>query len=108
MTTFGETVVHHSRVKGDPDSLGNDTWTDVDKTYRGVSVGPRAGSELVQGEDLTIIGLTAVFAPAIDLTAADEFTVRGERWSVDGMPGQYRSSLTGRSLTTVNLTRVEG
>lgn len=108
MTAFGETVIQHTRTKGSPDVLGNDTWTDTDSTHTGVTVYPRSGSELVQGQDTTIIGLTAVFKPAITVLSTDEFTARSERWAVDGLPGQYQSSLTGHTVTQVNLTRVEG
>lgn len=106
---FGETVVIHSRVLGDePDSEGNDTWTDSDTTHEGVTVYPRESVELVQGQDTTITGLTAVFIPAVTVLATDEVTVRGERWTVDGTPGQYGSSLTGHTVTQVYLTRVTG
>lgn len=105
---LGETVTLHRRTLGSPDSDGNDTYTDSDTTIRGVAVYPRESTELVQGGDLNIIGLVAVFKPAITLAATDELTVRGVRWAVDGDPGQYVSPLTGATLTKVNLTRVTG
>lgn len=105
---FGETVIQHSRVKGDPDNLGNDTWTDTDTTRPGAVVYPRVSTELVQGQDTNIIGLTLVFVPAVTVAVTDEFTARGERWAVDGLPGQYQSSFTGHTVTQVHLTRVEG
>jgi hypothetical protein len=105
---FGETVIIHSRTLGTPDGDGNDTWVDSDSTVNGVTVYPRASVELVQGQDTNIIGLTAVFIPAVSVLATDELTVRGERWSVDGLPGQYASSLTGQTVTQVYLTKVTG
>lgn len=105
---FGETVVQHTRTRGTPDSDGNDTWTDVNKTHPKAVLYPRVSSELVQGQDTNIIGLVAVFNPGITVAATDEFTARGERWKVDGEPGQYISPHTGRTLTKLNLTRVTG
>jgi hypothetical protein len=105
---FGETVVIHSRTLGTPDAEGNDTWTDTDTTLGGVSLYPRLSAEFVQGQDLNVIGLTAVFLPALVLRATDELTARGVRWAIDGEPAQYVSSLTGHTLTQVHLTRATG
>jgi hypothetical protein len=105
---LGETVTLHRRPVGTPNSDGNDTYTDTDTTISGVAVYPRESTELVQGGDLNIVGLVAVFVPAITVAATDELTVRGTRWAIDGDPGQYVSPLTGKSLTKVNLTRVTG
>lgn len=104
---LGETVVLHSRTLGTPDSDGNDTYSDTDTTLK-AAVYPRFSAELVQGEDLNVIGLVAVFKPAITVTPTDELTVRGERWAIDAMPGQYASPLTGSTLTQVHLKRVTG
>lgn len=105
---FGETVIRHARSKGSPDSDGNDTWSDTNTTITKVTLYPRESLELVQGQDINVIGLTAVFIPAITVAATDEFTARGSRWSVDGDPAQYHSSLSGQTVTKVNLKRVTG
>ncbi len=105
---LGEAVTQHKRTVGTRDADGNETWTDTDKRYANVAVYPRVSVELVQGQDTNIIGLTAVFMPPITVAATDEFTVRGDRWAVDGLPGQYVSPFSGRDLTQVHLTRVEG
>jgi len=105
---FGESVVQHARTRGTPDSDGNDTWTDTNTTHPKAVLYPRVSTELVQGQDTNIIGLTAVFIPAITVTATDEFTARGERWAIDGLPGQYVSPFTAHTVTQVYLTRVEG
>ena len=104
----GESVVVHARTRGTPDSDGNDTWTEVDKTHTGTAVYPRESVELIQGQDTNIIGLVAVFKPAITVSPIDQVTVRGERYEIDGEPGQFVSPLTGTTLTKLNLTRVEG
>jgi hypothetical protein len=105
---FGETVVQHARSRGASDSDGNETWIDTDTTRTHAVLYPRTSTELVQGQDTNIIGLTAVFIPAITVTATDEFTARGERWAIDGLPGQFDSPFTGRTVTQIHLTRVEG
>lgn len=106
---FGETVTHHTLVKAtNPDALGNDVFTDADVTRTHATLYPRVSVELVQGQDTNIIGLTAVFLPAIPVLATDEFTARGVRWRVDGLPGQYESPFTAHTVTQVHLTRAEG
>ena len=105
---FGETVVHHVRGVTGQDSDGNDVYGDTDTTLNHVTLYPRESLELVQGQDTNVIGLTAVFKPMVAIAAIDEFTARGDRWRVDGEPAQYHSSLTGTTLTKVNLTRVTG
>lgn len=106
---FGERVIQHTRVKAtQPDSLGNDVWTDTDVTWDHVTISPLTSTELVQGQDTNFIGLKLTFKPAITVLPTDEFTARGKRSTVDGMPGQYSSSLTGTTITEVHLTRVEG
>jgi hypothetical protein len=105
---FGESVVQHVRTRGTPDALGNDTWTDTDTTHPRAVLYPRVSVELAQGQDTNIIGLTAVFIPAITVSATDEFTARGERWAVAGLPGQFDSPFTGKTVTQIHLSRVEG
>lgn len=105
---FGETIVIHTRGVTGTDADNNDVYGDTDTTHEGVTLYPRESVELVQGGDTNIIGLVAVFIPAVTLTATDELTARGTRWKVDGEPGQYVSSLTGSAVTKVNLTRVTG
>lgn len=105
---YGETVTVHSRTRGAPDSDHNETWTDADTSHAGTAVYPRESVELVQGQDTNIVGLVAVFKPAITVAQTDELTVRGERYAIDGEPGQFVSPLTGTTLTKLNLTRVEG
>lgn len=104
---FAEKVTQHSRVRGTPDSDNNETWTDVDIPRRG-ALYPTPVTELVQGQDLTVIRLTAAFKPGIPVLATDEFTARGKRWQVDGLPGQYDSPFTGNTVTSIHLVRAEG
>lgn len=105
---FGETVVLHTRGVTGQDADGNDVYGDTDTTVDGVTLYPRTSVELVQGQDTNIIGLTAVFKPAVQIAATDEVTARGDRWAVDGEVGQYHSPLTGREVTQVHLTRATG
>lgn len=106
---LGETVTQYARTRGSKDSDGNRPWVDgAGIEHELTAVYPRVSVELVQGQDTNIIGLTLVFKPAIEVSATDQFDVRGDRWEIDGMPGQYVSPLTGTDLTQVHLTRVEG
>jgi hypothetical protein len=105
---LGETVVLHSRGKTGEDADGNDVYGDTNTTINGVTLDPWPSVEFVQGQDLNVIGLRAVFIPGVELSATDEITARGARWAIDGEPAQYHSSLTGKTLTQVHLTRATG
>lgn len=105
---FGETVVLHSRAVTGRDGDGNDIYTPTDTTIEGVTLYPRESVELVQGQNTNIVGLVAVFKSAVAIEATDKLTARGKVWDVDGMVGEYHSSLTGHEVTKVNLTRASG
>lgn len=106
---FGETVTLLRRALTGQDQYGNDVYSDTATDLRGCVVVPRNSSELVQGQDTIIVGLT-LYAPAgTALAATDRFSVRGLEYEVDGEPGEYRSPLTGsRGPVQVALTRVTG
>lgn len=112
---FGQTVTLHSRTlvvdaagKPIPDAYGNDVYTETDTDVTGVPVWPRNASEKVQGEDTLITGLWAVLPSSVNVFAVDEVTVYGQRYKVDGEPGNFTlSPLTGFNLGhQVALTRV--
>lgn len=105
---FGETVIVHTRGVTGQDADGNDVYGDTDVTHPNVTVYPRESAELVQGQDTNIIGLVCVFKPAITVSTTDQVTARGNRYEIDGELGTYHSSLTGTSVTKINLTRATG
>lgn len=105
---FGETVVLHARTAGTPDADGNDTWTTADTTVNNVTLYPTDSTELVQGQDLNVIRLTAVFIPAVTIAPTDTVTARGHVWEVDAATGDYHSPLTGHTITKAFLKRATG
>lgn len=104
----GETVTVHRRTMTGQNADGNDTFNEASTTYPGVAVYPRESTELVQGQTTNVIGLVAVFKPAIAVSPTDQVTARGKRYEIDADPGQFDSALTGTNLTQLNLRRVEG
>ena len=106
---FGETVTLKVRAVTGQDSDGNDVYGTTPTTLEGVPVWPRNSSELVQGESLTIVGLTALLPPGTDASAIDAVTVYGLDYEIDGEPGRYRSPFTNTDPgVLVNLTRITG
>lgn len=95
------------------DELGNDIFDETDATLDGWAVYPRNASELVQGQDTSIVGVTAVLAGAIvGATAIDAVTIEtgpyaGE-YEVDGLPGFYVHPETGDQVTELHLTQING
>lgn len=108
---YGEPVTLLRTDAGGTDEYGNDVLTEVTTAISNVAVWPRTGTETDNGDarDQTVIGLTLLIPPGIDVQSTDRFMVRGNRYEVAGEPGVWRSYLTGTLAgTEVNLTRIEG
>lgn len=106
---FGETVVLHTRAVSGQDGDGNDVRSDAPTTLTGVPVWPRNSSELVQGQDTSIVGLTALLPAGTSVAGVDKVTVYGDTYEVDGEAGHLISPFTGTNPgVLVNLTRVTG
>lgn len=113
---FGETVTHlDGTASVTQDDLGNDVRSfPVKATYSKVPVAPRDGggtssNELVQGQDMVVIGLTIYVPDRVVVDAQDRFMVRGEEFEVQGDPQFYQSPFTGwRPGSPVALQRVTG
>jgi hypothetical protein len=94
IVAFGKTVTLVRRSVSGQDADGNDTYAEQSIDRPGCVVEPRNSSELVQGQDLVIVGLT-VYDPDPDpYLTTDLVEVDGERYEVDGLPGNYRSPFT--------------
>jgi hypothetical protein len=107
---FGETVTLLGRTVSGQDSDGNDVWAVAETTVEHCPVWPRTAVELVQGQDLSIVGLSALLPSGLAVTATDQVRrADGTVWEVDGEPGVWDSSLTGtKAGVQVNLRRVVG
>jgi len=106
---FGETVTLHRRSVTGQDSDGNDVYADATAVLTGVPVWPRSATELVQGQDTLITGLSALLPAGTDVSGVDKVTVYGDAYDIDGEPGHYRSPFTDLDPgILVNLTRVTG
>jgi hypothetical protein len=111
---FGESVTLLRTSATGVDDYGNDVITDAEIVIADVAVWPRTSSESTGESDSTdraqtIIGLTLLIPPGVDVHSTDRFSVRGQTYEVDGEPGVWRSYLTDtRAGTQVFLTRVEG
>lgn len=106
---FGETVVLKTRSITGQDADGNDVYGTTTTTLEGVPVWPRNSSELVQGQDTLIVGLSALLPPGTNPAAIDAVTVYGQDYEIDGEPGRYRSPFTNTDPgVLVNLTRIAG
>lgn len=107
---FGRTITLHSRAVTGQDADGNDVYGDTDTTLTNVPVWPRTSSEIVQGQDTTIVGMACIVPSSVNPHAVDAVSIGADRYQIDGEPGDYtQSPLTGSALGwLLNLTRVEG
>lgn len=109
---FGETVIVHRVTGTTEDGDGNDVDAYTDTSYRGVAISPSTTVELIQGQQLVVTELHAIWSPVIPLLANDELTIstgpNAGDYEVDGDPKQYRSPLTGTSVTDAKLRTAKG
>lgn len=97
----GETVTIVRPGPPTHDAYGNDVpGAPVEIDVPGCGISPRSanaagGTEIVQGRDTVITGLT-LYAPAgTDLRATDRVRIAGVLYEVEGQPGSFRSPFTG-------------
>lgn len=109
MIPFGQTVTLHTRGVTGTDADGNDVYGDTPTTLTNVPVWPRSATELVQGQDTLITGLSALLPAGTSVAGVDKVTVYGDDYDIDGEPGVFRSPFTNLDPgVLVNLTRVTG
>lgn len=105
----GKTVTLVTRSVTGQDAFGNDVYTESSSDVAQVPVWPRGATELVQGQDTTITGLSALLPEWTNVAAIDAVIVDGNRYEVDGEPGRFESPFTGLNPgVLVNLSRVAG
>lgn len=100
-----ETIVIHR--PGATNRFGESTFLAPREVARCIIV-PRSSSEQDDRQVTVIVGVTVFAPPGTDVQATDEITARGDRWRVDGEPGDYRSAGGRRRIVAINLRRVEG
>jgi hypothetical protein len=106
---MGDSVTITRRAATSTDDYGNDVFTTTDTTVKGCVVVPRNSSELIQGQDAVIVGLTAYMPYGTVILPTDQVNVNGVVYEVDGEAGSYRSPLTGsKGAVQVALTRYTG
>jgi hypothetical protein len=105
---FGEPITLVTRTKGQPDALGNDTWTTATTSVRG-AFNPGTSVESVQGQDL-LVTQPSVYLPAETVVGAiDAVQVGGLTYEVDGSPNNWRNPFTNwQPAVEVKLKRVTG
>lgn len=111
----GETITIVRPGPPTRDVYGNDVpGLAAEIMVSGCGIAPQGGSgsgstEIVQGRDTVIVGLT-LYAPAgTDIRATDRIRVAGVLYEVDGQPGRFRSPFTGSAGPVVAaLTLVTG
>lgn len=109
---FGENVIVHRADTPTQDGDGNDVYTYTDTPMSGVTIAPSTTVELVNSQTLVVTELHAIWRPAIALGPLDQVEVltgfNADLYDVDGDPKQYRSSLTGTSVTDAKLKKAKG
>lgn len=109
---LGERVVVRRKTSATTDGDGNDVPVFSSQTVNGVAIAPSATVELIQGQQLVVTELHAIFTPAVVMLADDELDVQTGlsvgTYEIDGDPKQYRSPLTGTSVTDAKLRKAKG
>lgn len=101
---MSETVTRHRGAVRDEDGK---LVTGGDAPLQAFAVAPGGGSQQVErGRDGENIACTVYFTSFVDLTNADELTVRGERYPI--IVNEWRSPKTGRGGLEVLCTRGQG
>lgn len=105
---FGQPITLVKRVKGAPDSFGNDTWTTTTTAVVG-AFAPVASVELVQGQDVITTQPTVYLPAGTDVSALDAVQIDGKQYEVDGDPHNWVNPYTGwHAGLEVRLRRVTG
>lgn len=95
-----ETVLVFRAARADSLDDTDDSSTEPDHEVPNCIIWPRTSTEEGKGE-VVIEGLN-VFTPAgADVLASDTVEARGERYDVDGVPGDYRLRGRQRGLLVV-------
>ena len=109
---FGERVVLRRKTSVAQDGDGNDVPGYTPQIVKGVTIAPSTTVELIQGQQLVVTELHAIFQPAVPLLAGDELDVETGlsigSYEIDGDPKQYKSPLTGTSVTDAKLRKATG
>ena len=104
----GEAVTRHAYSPGEEDGYGQAAPTYTDEVWTGVAFAPGQSSEPLRNGVETTATLYDPQGRAV--SPLDEFTVRGERYMVDGdTSGQWANPFTGwMPGSVISLRRVSG
>lgn len=112
MFTNGETVTWHRAIMGETDGYGRPITTFEDLVLEDVAVAPGSSSEPRRASRLNQleVNMTIYLVEDPGVTEADEFTVRGKRYTVEGeVGGGWGNPFTGTSFgTEIRLRRDTG
>ncbi|ARC55981.1 hypothetical protein AS850_02695 [Frondihabitans sp. 762G35] len=92
----GETVLQHTFEPGEPDRYGKPTRAESTRSVDGVGVAPELGSDTLSLSRDSLTREQTLYLPAgTAVDTSDEFTVRGTRYKVAGLPAEWVSYYTG-------------
>lgn len=73
------------------------------------TVSRKTGTELINGQDTVVFGLTVLMPPDTDIQATDQVSVDDVLYEVNGQPSVWKSPATGRfSCVEVQLKAGKG
>lgn len=111
MFTHGETVTRHAYSPGEDDGYGQAAPSYTDEVWAGVGFAPGRSSEPLRNGSTRVETTATLYDPqGRPVSPLDEFTVRGERYVVDGdASGQWANPFTGWFPgSAISLRRVTG
>lgn len=91
------------------DGLGNDTHGTVEIPIPGCAVYPRTSTESNDGRSQVVEGLTVLAPWGTTIDPHAMIRARGKDWEVIGVPGEWRSAITGNTgAVEISLSRTTG
>lgn len=95
----GNATVEHIAVTSSKDKYSDVTTTKADPVpVPGAVFAPRASSERTDPRAPAVIDGGTLYLKGISVSSLDEFTVDGIPYTVEGDPGHWVSSFTGRDF----------
>lgn len=107
MASTGVETVIRLRETGAPGRHGA-RGPEAPQEIRNTTLVPRTSTENTDGRDTVVVGYTLICPPGTDLLATDRVRARGDVWTIEGEPGDYRTKRGKAKAVIAALQKVSG
>lgn len=107
--TGGEAITLNRReATGEYDEYGNVIYADTADPVTGAAIWPESATETNQNVERTNSVYVVLLPVSVNVDAIDSITWRGKAYEVQGEPERLQSPLSGTTMQTLRMARVEG